>query len=112
MCDKVKYETRKLANDAIRGINGDRTHVFGNFNQVIPDGKLPSSYRKHRSKKSSMTSYYCEDCKAWHLTTQGKKTKLLIGPKAKTEQIVTIKKKKKKKDDKLLIMTPGAFKIK
>lgn len=89
MCDKVKYNTRKEANQAINGIHD----------------KLVNSMKK------GMTSYFCIECDAWHLTTHGKKSKLATSFKNKSVVINTTNKKKRKRDQTLFISNIASFKI-
>jgi len=111
MCDKVVYKTRKDANDAIRGMNRDKIHLFKSKEVVLPIEHLPSPDRKKRSKKTSMTSYFCNDCNAWHITTRGKKSALK--KRVKTQQLSTINLKNKKVNGpKTVIVNIRNFKVK
>ena len=77
ICGKQIYVSRTAAKEAISGINNDRFLPLNEHTierQIISGGKIRQE-RKLKSKKSSMRSYYCDPCKGWHITTNGKKTK-------------------------------------
>jgi hypothetical protein len=50
-CGKVIYQVRQVAIEAIKGNNGSARH----------------------GKKWSGKTYFCHECKGWHIHTQGKK---------------------------------------
>lgn len=53
-CGKVQYQERADAINAIEGFKRDKR-----------DG--------HRQAKHPSSVYFCDGCKAWHITTQGKR---------------------------------------
>ena len=59
MCEKVIYDSRDEANEALLGINRRKKEVLG-----------------EREQKSPLTySYYCNECEGWHLTSKDDKAK-------------------------------------
>ena len=58
ICGKVPYSSRQEAEQAISGI------------------KRKSAFKK-RSKKKPVQPYHCDDCKAWHVTSNKKKPKII-----------------------------------
>jgi hypothetical protein len=67
-CGKTIYSTQLIAEEAVRGIRKDR--------------------RAHHSKKKPCTTYFCADCKAWHITSNKVKPH---APRSLTVQVNTTK---------------------
>ena len=97
ICGKVIYPTRQVAVDAIKGMMADNQDRNGTF----------------RSNKLPSRSYFCAECKGWHLHTENKKQAVRKLKAQRTKQEVHADEKPHNHDKRLLIIhDPKKFKIK
>lgn len=61
ICGKKIFNSQTEAKEAVRGFNQSNKFRQGG---------------KNRSKRSPTKAYFCKDCNAWHLHTEGKKKTL------------------------------------
>lgn len=69
---------------------------------------------KRKSIKQVSSSYFCSDCKGYHVTSKDSRTSV-VRPHGKTENVKSENKEKKKKAEhakRLIIHSPINFKVK
>lgn len=97
ICGKVIYPTRQVAVDAIRGLMADNQNRNGTF----------------RSNKQPSRSYFCNECKGWHLHTENKKQNIKKIKAQRTKHETDVDDKPRNYHKRLLIIhDPMKFKIK